>query len=147
MDFKEWLNNPIFIRGIPPWEKNTPVMLPPGEISVSLHKPGLTPLRPYGYVLKVHPGGIIAAFDRDVCSDKNGNNKCISQKTSHKQYRNYGECELDQLLANTRPGFHNEIWIDSDKADIIGAYVTGISPGWKQFKNDVMKRGLKVQSI
>ena len=147
MTFLEWINKPIFIRGIPPWEHGTPIRLPVGEISVSLHREGLVPLRPYGYIIAIRPGAVIAAFDRDVCSDKNGDKKCISQQTAHKKYRNYQEYELEELLNNTRLGKHNEIWIDTNKADIIGAYITEVSPGWRQFQYDMQRAGISIQKI
>ena len=147
MTFREWINKPIFIRGIPPWERGTPVILPPGEISVSLHREGFKPLRPYGFILDLLPGAIISAFDRDVCSDKNGDKKCLSLQTSHKKYRNYREDELEELLKNTKIGGHNEIWIDSNKADIVGAYITGAAPGWVQFQNDMLAADIPVTNL
>jgi hypothetical protein len=142
---RSWNNEPIFIRGIPPWEKNTPIGISPNTtISTSLHNKGLKPLRPYGYILKIHPGGIVAAFDTDVCSKSTHGEKCISQQTSHKKYRNYSEEELDELLTNTRPGYHNEIWVDSDKADIVGAYVTLPAPGWKKFQIAMQQNNIPI---
>lgn len=147
MNFVEWLNRPIFIRGIPPWERGSPIRLPYDQFSVSLHTKGLKPLRPYGYILRIDPGAIVAAFDRDVCSDKDGNKKVFSPATSNKKYRNYSPDELGELLANTRPGYHNEIWIDPDKCDIIGAYVTEPSPGWRQFQLDMKAAQLPIERI
>ncbi len=141
-----------FIHGVKQWSKENRTGIRSPEISVSLQKDGSTkPLRPYGYILKIDKGAISMAFDRDVASQYNENYRKESklQSTGLKR-RQSSENELQKLIANTKIGSHNEIWVKGDKVEIVGAYITEempSSPGAKAFLKDCQKNNISVRII
>ena len=122
-----------------------------GEISVSLQKDRTTkPIRPYGYIIKIEKGGIVSAFDRDATSAHNSKSKKeFKPQSSLKKWRWYSENELGLLLKNTRKDYHNEIWVNTDKAEIIGAYAVGDSnmPGIKAFIKSCRKEKIEIKIV
>jgi len=132
-----------FIHGLPNWSKDFSVDLIYPEISVSLQRDGYTfPLRPLGFILHIQKGGIIAAFAKDISSKIERGRKVLS--TFSRATRKYSEDELDQLIADTPQGKHNELWVDSGKAEIVAAYTIG---GSKSFEKAVRKQGLDVRKM
>jgi hypothetical protein len=130
-----------FIRGLKFWDRSIDLLYP--EISVSLQKDGYTkPLWRFGYVIEIKPGGIIAAFDRDVTSKIEYGRKVFAPWTN-REWRRYDD--LEELMKNTREGSHNELWVDSDLAEIVGGYVVG--DGMKRFKRIMGENGYEVRRI
>lgn len=132
-----------FIHGIHHWSKNHLVDFVHPEISVSIHKEGHTlPLRPIGFIVSIKEGGVNAAFDRDTAS------KLIAGKKQFSIYsrklRNYLVSEFNQLIANTRKGKHNELWVESDKVEILSGYSIGNN---KTFEKAMNKFGYEVFKI
>jgi len=115
-----------FIHGVTNWTKDNSIGIRTPEISCSLQKDEYTrPLKPYGYILQLTKGSIISAYDRDVASKYNDNSftKSLSWQTNQKKLKNYSEENLDILIANTRQGNHNELFVKGEKVEIVGAYV------------------------
>jgi hypothetical protein len=113
-----------FIHGLPYWSKDFFVDLMYSEVSVSIQKDGFTvPLRPLGFILEIQKGGIISAFDKDVASKLVDGKKVLS--IFSRISKTYSETELDALVFNTPRGKHNELWVDSSKAEIVGGYTLG----------------------
>jgi len=120
---------------------------------VSLQRDNVTkPLRPYGYILRVERGAISGAFDRDVTSAYNGRGeKELKPQSAGRKRRQYGEGDLQELIANTGTGSHNELWVKGDRVEIIGAYITEealSAPGARAFlkacqRDDIPVRILK----
>lgn len=141
-----------FMHGIKDWKKDHLIGIRSPEISCSLHKDGFTrPLRPYGYILALDQGSISRAYDRDVTSHYDGNfKKILSEGTRQKKYNSYSEKELDLLAKNTRKDSHNELWVNGEKTEIIGAYIMkdamGIS-GNQSFIKACRKAGIPVREI
>lgn len=152
---REYIEEPsgcYFVHGIKGWSRGERPSVYGGEISISLHKDGLTvPLRPYGYVIKLESGSIISAQDRDVATkygDGGFKKKSIAAKTT--TYRTYLESELEDLMNNTRSGSHNEIVVDGLKVEIVGAYtIKGMKgvDGLKSFRKACHKNGLRIMEI
>jgi len=141
-----------FVRGLRTWRRGLVPRIWANQISCSLQNDGVTsPLRPFGYVLKLYRGAIVAAFDRDVSSTTGANvSKSFGHQTAHRESTNYGEAGLGELTANTRRGSHNEIWVDSSRAEIAQAYVLGGSsgvPGTLAFVRACRSAGLDVHWI
>jgi len=96
------------------------------------------PIRAYGFILKLDKDAIIAAFDTDVtsCYVNGSFQKGFSTQTENKKFRQYSEFELDLLISNTPLKYHNELWINAEKATITGAYLIDTDEpvaGKKQF--------------
>jgi hypothetical protein len=133
-----------FIRGLQHWSKCTPIDLFHPEISVSLQKDGFTkPLREFGFIIEINHNGIIASFDRDVTS-KIKDGKRVFSPWSNKKWRDYGE-DMISLIGNTREGSHNEIWVDTDYAQIIGGYVIGNNH--KGFQKSLSREGYPIHCL
>lgn len=132
-----------FIHGFSSWSKNHLIDFPHSEISVSIQKDDHTvPLRPIGFILEIQDGGIIAAFDRDVCSKIVRDRKVYSPWSSRS--KNY--TDLNELLANTPKGKHNELWVRSSFATIIAGYVvTGTKA--KFFQKQMRKANYPIRII
>jgi hypothetical protein len=134
-----------FIRGLQEWSKFYPIDLIDPEISVSLQKDGYTlPLRPFGYVIEVEKGGIMNAFDRDVTSKIIQGKKTFAPWTD-RNWREYKEDEMHILMENTRKGSHNEIWVRSRCATIVGGYVVG--EAGKGFVNSMERYGYPIKRL
>ena len=115
-----------FIHGVKDWTKKHSIGVRTPEISCSLQKDTHTqPIRPYGYILKLDKGAISGAYDRDVTSRYHDTSfkKKLSEQTRGKQYKNYNEDELEDLIENTKKKSHNELWVDGEMVEVIGAYV------------------------
>jgi len=148
-----------FIHGFKNWKKSNSIGNFPPEICVSLQKDGNTnPLRNYGFILDIDKGGVINGYDRDVASKHLGGSKIIDQKSpaNLRNLREYKEDELESLVENTRTGTHNEIWINSEFAEITKAYIVeklsaiGYRPsenGIKSFLKACEKENLEIYRI
>jgi hypothetical protein len=141
-----------FIHGVKQWSKKDRIGIRSPEVSASLQKDNVTePLRPYGYILKVDKGAISGAFDRDVTSDYNERyEKELKPQSAGRKCRQYNENELQELIANTKTGSHNEIWIRGDQAEVVGAYITEealSSPGAKAFLKTCQRDNIPVRII
>lgn len=114
-----------FIHGVTQWSKNNAIGIKAPEISCSIQKDGFSmPLRPYGYILKIDKGAISRAFDTDVSSKYKENwEKELSEQTELKKYKNYQEDEFEELIQNTKKNSHNELWVNGEKVEIVGAYI------------------------
>lgn len=115
-----------FIHGVKGWTKKHSIGIRTPEISCSLQKDEHSqPIRPYGYVLQLDKGAITSAYDKDVTSRYYDTSfkKRLSEQTEQKKYRNYDEGELDALIENTQKNSHNELWVNGEMVEIIGAYV------------------------
>jgi hypothetical protein len=142
-----------FIHGVKDWSKQCGIGIRTPEISCSLQKDKHTqPIRPYGYILKLDKGAISSAYDRDVTSRYYDNNfkKKLSEQTERKKYKNYGEAELDILIENTQKNSHNELWVNGEMVEIIGAYVKKSEediPGVKAFIKACGKENIPIHWI
>lgn len=141
-----------FVHGVKQWSRKDTIGIRSPEVSASLQKDSVTePLRPYGYILKVDKGAVSGAFDRDVTSDYNERyEKKLKPQSAGRKRRQYNESELQELIANTKAGSHNEIWIKGDGAEIIGAYITEEAlgtPGSTAFLKACRKDNIPVRTI
>lgn len=142
-----------FIHGVKDWTKKHTIGIRTPEISCSLQKDNRTqPIRPYGYVLKLDKGAVTSAYDKDVTSHYRDTDfkKRLSEQTEQKKYRDYSEDELDALMENTREKSHNELWVNGEKAEIIGAYIRKIentSPGTKEFIKACEKENIPIHRV
>jgi len=141
-----------FIHGVKQWSKKDRIGIRSPEVSTSLQKDNFTePLRPYGYILKIDRGAIPGAFDRDVTSAYNERyEKELKSQSAGRKRRQYGENELQELIANTKTGSHNEVWVKGDMAEIVGAYITEEAlnaPGAKAFLKACQKDNISVRII
>jgi len=141
-----------FIHGIKPWSKTDSIGLRSPEVCASLQKDNITsPLRPYGYILKLDKGAISGAFDRDVASEYNERyEKQFKPQSVGHERRKYDEEELQELIKNTRSGSHNEVWVRGDGVEIIGAYITEealSAPGAKAFLKTCQENNIPVRII
>lgn len=133
-------DNTCFIHGLKTWDRNGCFNLV-GEISVSLHQEGYTtPLRDFGFVIALKE--IIAAFACDITSKIENGKKVLSWQ-SRRGVRRYDETCLDQLIQNTSKGRHNELWVASEKIEIIGGYYIG--EGHDLFKKAMTRKGLPLE--
>lgn len=145
-------NGTYFIRGIKNWTPGNDLTVNFSEISCSLQKDGQTiPLRPYGYILEIDKGGIISAHDKDITSEIGENNtKEPSHRAMKADLKTYTENNLDDMIANTKNGSHNELIVKGDKVGVLGAYVVegeNNLPGIKQFKKDCLSKGIKIHLV
>lgn len=138
-----------FIRGIEKFKKGDQISIIYPTISVSLQLDGKTrPIREYGYVVELDEGAIQGAFDRDVSSKPLRGRKTFGHLSFHKKFHDYGN-DLINLLHNTRPGSHNEIWVNILGVDIIGGYMVENTKanGYKKFTQAIQNNGLPMKVI
>lgn len=130
-----------FIHGFSKWSKNHFLNFIHPQISVSLQQDNYTvPLRPIGFILEIKKNGIIAAFDRDVCSKlENGKKIFAPWSPFSKNYK-----DLEDLLKNTTKGKHNELWVYSSHVEIVSGYILGKS---KSFEKQMQKKGFSVHKL
>ncbi len=142
-----------FIHGVKDWTKKHSIGIQIPEISCSLQKDERTqPIRPYGYILKLHKGAITAAYDKDVTSRYYDTNfkKQLSEQTEQKKYKQYAVDELNALMENTQKKSHNELWVDGEMVEIVGAYVNKSeinAPGIKAFIKACQKDNIPIHWI
>ncbi|RIH85266.1 hypothetical protein Mterra_01755 [Calidithermus terrae] len=141
-------DNSLFIHGVWRWDRHRLLGVLVPEICVSLHLEGRTqPLRPYGYVLRLYRGAIRCAFDRDVGSVRRGG--WLTLPGPRPALRYYLEDELAELLARTRPGGHNELWVRAARAEIVGGYLLEGSQaaGATAFRRACLRAGWAVRLL
>lgn len=141
-----------FVHGVKAWSKEDKIGIRNLEVSASLQKDNFTkPIRPYGYILKIDKGAISIAFDRDVSSEYNENGKKeLKTQSAGRKRRKYTEDELQDLIANTKAGSHNEVWTRGDGIEIIGGYITEdalSAAGAKSFLKSCQRNSIPVRII
>lgn len=150
-EFIEPPQDTYFVHGVGEWSKDNRIGIIGEEISGSLQKDGHTkPIRSYGFVLEVEKGAISKAYDRDVTSERLRGKKQLSQQSKTKRWKEYGEDSLEDLIKNTPMNSHNEIWLNGNGVEIVGAYITqkGIgSPGSKSFLKACKEKNIPVRNI
>lgn len=128
-----------FIHGFDHWSKNHLIDFIHEEICVSLQKDGHTyPIRPLGFILNINK--IIAAYDRDAASKLIFNKRVFSKYS--RQLIDYSS-DLKSLIEKTPKGKHNELWIKSKDAEIIGGYIVG--EGHKTFEKSMKSYGYSIK--
>ncbi len=141
-----------FLRGIRNWTPNEDLKINMPEVSISLQKDGKTlPLRPYGYILEIDKGGIVKAYDRDVTSEyTEEGKKGLAERSTKNDTRTYTENELEDLIRNTKSGFHNELIVNGNEIGITKAYVLEGAKkikGLRKFKKDCVLKGIEIHII
>lgn len=71
------------------------------------------------------------AFDKDVTSKTISGKKVLSPWSP--QLKTYKDNELEELIVNTKFSSHNELWISSNNAEIIGGYLCGKNKSFVKF--------------
>lgn len=142
----------FFIRGVSNWTAGKDTSINYEQISISLHKDGqTTPIRPYGFILKLDPGAIVNAYDRDITTEASfrEGTKFIAERAK-KKTREYTEEELGELMENTSQSKHNEIIVKGNKVEVIGAYIiedTKGVPGIRKFRQYCSEKGFTIHIV
>lgn len=76
--------------------------------------------------------------------------KELKSQSARRKRRQYNENGLQELIANTKFGSHNEVWIKGNKIEIVGAYLkeeTLSAPGAKAFLKACQKDNIPVKIL
>ncbi|MCX6763530.1 MAG: hypothetical protein NTZ97_02240 [Candidatus Moranbacteria bacterium] len=142
-----------FIHGVKDWSKESSIGVRTPEISCSLQKDNFTkPIRSYGYILKLDKGAITSAYNKDVTSQYSDTSfkKNLSEQSNQKKFKRYSEENLEELIEDTQKNSHNELWVNGELVEIIGAYVVKNEnniPGIKAFIKVCHEKGIPIHWI